>query len=202
MNIHHLPKRLHVEHLEPGEEIKLFLRRHVIVFWQKATLFVVLAFVPPIIWILLYSQTALMDDPQNAVRIIIILITSLFYLYWLRHLFTMWIDYYLDVWIVTTHRIMNIEHKGLFHRKVSEQRLERVQDITTESSGVLQTTLHFGDIHVQTAAETEHFIFRDIEDPEEVSREIMELQSAAMQRAAGSNEAELQEPSLPTQQLS
>lgn len=183
MNIYTIPKRLQVDHLAPGEEVKLFLRRHVIVFWQKITLFILLAVAPVIVWIVLYTQSTVFDDPQNTVRIGVILATSLFYLYWLRHLFAMWIDYYLDVWIVTTERIITIEHKGLFHRKMSEQRLDRVQDVTTESRGVLQTTIKYGDIHVQTAAETEHFIFRDIAEPELVAREITRLQSEAMLRS-------------------
>lgn len=206
MNVNALPHTLHMENLSPGEEVRLFLRRHVIIFFQKVTLFVLLGFVPVIVWVALYSQTTILDDTQGSVRIVIVFTTSLFYLFWLRHLFTMWIDYYLDVWIVTTQRIIHIDHDGLFNRKVSEQRLDRIQDITTEAHGFLQTTMKFGDIRVQTAAETEHFIFKDIKKPEQVAQEITRLQSLAMEKSTSYIEAQgieskKQTISTPPQQL-
>ena len=90
--------------------------------------------------------------------------------------FLIWIDYYFDVWIVTERRIINIEQKGLFSRVVSELELEKIQDITTDVKGVIPTFLNFGDLHVQTAAEKERFLFRDIPDPYDVKNLIMNLQ--------------------------
>lgn len=177
-----IPKHLVFENLKPGEEVKLFLRRHVIVLWQRITLLLLVGIVPIIAWIVLVTQTTVLDNDSAAFRVIIVFIVSLFYLFWARLLFTVWLDYYLDVWVVTTERIMNINHEGLFHRKVSQQLLSRVQDVTTETKGWLQTLMHFGDIHVQTAAETEHFVFQDIEEPEEVAQLISELHANSLQK--------------------
>ncbi|MFA4817825.1 MAG: PH domain-containing protein [Parcubacteria group bacterium] len=86
------------------------------------------------------------------------------------------IDYYFDVWIVTTRRIINVEQKGLFSREVSELKLEKIQDISTEVLGVIPTFLNYGDVYIQTAAEQERFLFRRVPDPYRIKDIIMGLQ--------------------------
>lgn len=90
--------------------------------------------------------------------------------------FLIWIDYYLDIWIITSERIINIEQKGMFMRKASELRIGRIQDVTTEVSGFLPTIFNYGDVKVQTAGEENEFVFRTISDPYEVKNTIMKLQ--------------------------
>mgnify|MGYP001597818222 FL=1 len=68
-------------------------------------------------------------------------------------LFIFWIDYYLDVWIITSERIVDINQRGLFNREVSEFMLDKVQDITVEIPNMLATMLKFGNIIIQTAGE-------------------------------------------------
>lgn len=99
--------------------------------------------------------------------------------------FLIWIDYYFDLWIITNHRIVNIEQKGMFTRKVSETTYGKVQDITTNVSGMLPTMLNFGDLTVQTAGETDDFIFRTISDPYHVKNIIAQMQQKS---AASSTE--------------
>lgn len=92
---------------------------------------------------------------------------------WMR-IIGIWTDYYLDVWVVTDKRIIDLEQKGLFHRKSSVFRIERIQDVTVEIRGVIATFLHFGDIHVQTAGESQEFIMRGIAHPKHVRTVILE----------------------------
>lgn len=87
-----------------------------------------------------------------------------------------WIDYYFDVWVITDKRIVNIEQKGLFARQVSELKMERIQDVTTEVKGIIPTMLNYGDVYIQTAATTERFIFRMVPSPYAIKDLIMHLQ--------------------------
>lgn len=89
--------------------------------------------------------------------------------------FLIWVDYYFDIWIITNERIVNIEQKGLFNRSVSELQFSRIQDVTTVVDGFIQTVLNFGDVYVQTAAETERFLFRQIPDPYAIKDMVMQL---------------------------
>lgn len=87
--------------------------------------------------------------------------------------FMVWVDYYFDVWIITTERVINIEQKGLFIRSVSELAFPRIQDVECHVSGLIPTFLNFGDVEVQTAANDDKFIFRQVPDPYAIKDRIM-----------------------------
>jgi len=107
--------------------------------------------------------------------IMFILGTSIFFLFGLLFLFQTFMDYWLDIFIVTDKRIIDINQTGLFHRTVSELRLYRTQDVTSEVKGFLASMFDFGDVYVQTAGETERFHFKDIPHPDAVAKRILEL---------------------------
>ncbi|KKP94698.1 MAG: hypothetical protein UR99_C0038G0003 [Candidatus Moranbacteria bacterium GW2011_GWD2_36_12] len=98
--------------------------------------------------------------------------------------FLIWVDYYFDIWIITTERIVNIEQKGMFTRSVSELRFAKIQDITTEVVGFLPTIINYGDVKVQTAGEESEFVFRTVSDPYHVKNVIMDLQKKAENKKA------------------
>lgn len=90
--------------------------------------------------------------------------------------FLIWVDYYFDIWIITSERVINIEQKGMFTREVSELRYAKIEDITTEVKGFLPTIINYGDVRIQTAAEEAEFTFRTVSDPYEIKNIIMGLQ--------------------------
>ncbi|NTV55310.1 MAG: PH domain-containing protein [Candidatus Moranbacteria bacterium] len=98
-------------------------------------------------------------------------------------LFLIWIDVYFDVWIITNERIVNIEQKDLFTRRVSELRFHTIQDVTSEVNGILPSILDFGDVLVQTAGESPRFIFHNIPNPVGVKDTIMKLAERGRGRA-------------------
>ena len=73
---------------------------------------------------------------------------------------------YLNLWVLTNHRIVDIKQRRYFNRVVSSLLLGRVQDVTIDVEGVLESLLGFGDIHVQSAGTTERFRMRGIPRPE------------------------------------
>jgi len=90
--------------------------------------------------------------------------------------FMIWIDYYFDIWIITTQRIVNIEQQGMFSRRVSEMEYSKMQDITAEVVGFFPTVINYGDVRVQTAAEEREFIFRMVSDPYHIKNIIFNMQ--------------------------
>jgi Bacterial PH domain len=67
-----------------------------------------------------------------------------------------WTRYYLDLWVITDRRIIVIEQVTFFNRKVSNFRLERMQDIKATVRGIIPTLLNFGTISAQTASAAEN----------------------------------------------
>lgn len=95
------------------------------------------------------------------------------------------VDYWLDVWIITDRRVVNVEQKGLFMREVSELRHQKIQDVTTEVEGFFPTLLDFGNVFVQTAAEKAEFFFRNVPDPYGIKALLVDLQKHAHKRDLG-----------------
>ena len=166
--------RRHFPNQKPNEHVIMFLRRHWIVPLKVFLVGALLSLVPLVIYLSFAKTELLQSEMYYAV---FILLSSAYYLFIVLFTFTNFVDYYLDVWIVTNMRIINIEQKGLFSRVISEKDLDIMQDVTSDVSGFLSTLLEYGDVFIQTAAETERFIFKEVPFAQEVSRRISNLVS-------------------------
>lgn len=87
-----------------------------------------------------------------------------------------WVNYYLDVWIITNKRVVNIEQKGLFFRHISELRYYKIQDVTTEVTGLIPTLLNYGDVFIQTAGTQPRFLFHKIAEPNRIKDQLIFMQ--------------------------
>lgn len=168
--------------LKTGEKILFEVRRHWFVIVSESTLIILLALLPFIV--LAASSTAHLSP--EFFYVILFLCAGWLLVLW-SIFFIIWTNYYLDVWIVTDQRIIDIEQLNLFNRVVSEFRLDRVQDITIKVNGLIATFLGFGDIHIQTAGEMEKFLIRDAPDPYAVKDKIIKEHDRAVRLAQGRN---------------
>ena len=53
--------------------------------------------------------------------------------------------------------------------------MERIQDVSINIKGIIATFLDFGDIHAQTAGESQKFIIKGIRRPKQIKEIIMKL---------------------------
>lgn len=157
------------------EKIALILKRDWVTFVPSVALFAVLAAIPPLGYFFLGRfEPELLNT--RWLSLIFILGGSAWYLFALLLFFTMFTDFFLDVWIVTNERVIAIVQKGLFHRTVSQARLYQVQDVRTVVKGPIQLLFSYGDLHVETAGLGHgEFHFDNIPDPNAAARKIMEL---------------------------
>lgn len=189
---HELPppsafRAMHFPGQHEGEQIVLLLRRHSFVFILTAFYFLLLALLPLGLRLLL-PGTFFLNIQRTAWEGVFFLAISAYYLFvWLFFTFAL-VDYALDLWIVTDERIINIEQEGLFHRVISEQRLLRVQDITSEVRGLFPTFLNYGQVFVQTAGERERFVFEQVPRPDLVKKVILQAHEEALARVGGGPE--------------
>lgn len=164
-----------------GERIILLLRRHPFVFAVILAYFVLLVLLPIGVRLLLSNEllAALAGTVWEPLGLLAL--TAYYLFLWLFLMFA-WIDYYLDLWIVTDERIVNIEQSGLFDRVISEQRLIRVQDVTSEVKGLFPTFLNYGNVHVQTAGSRERFVFEQVPEPDLVKKVVLQAHESALSR--------------------
>ena len=88
-------------------------------------------------------------------------------------MFSIFIRYFLTLWIITTTRIVDIHQHGFFSRHVSSFLLNRVQDVTTDVEGFIPTLFRFGTLDVETAGRDEKFEMYGITHPVELRDLIM-----------------------------
>ncbi|MDZ7611414.1 MAG: PH domain-containing protein [Candidatus Moranbacteria bacterium] len=163
------------------ENIILLLRRHWLIFVFK--------FIPTIIaliFVFLIGYTLrggfgeiLQADFND--KFIGLIEVFLYILIWIGA-FVTWVNYYLDVWIVTDKRIVNIEQIALFSRHVSELEHSKIQDITSEIQGILPTLFRYGYVYIQTAGERQRFAFKQVPNPVRTRNIVMKLQKKAVLR--------------------
>lgn len=156
------------------EKVVLFLRRHWYIFFLN--IFVVLIALLGLVFVFVFFNLLTNDFSQSAYYNLLLFGESLGTLFIWNLFFILWIDFYLDAWIVTNERIININQKGFFNRDISELKLTKIQDVTSEIVGFIPTILGYGNIYVQTAAEVERFTFHQIPNPNEVKNIIVQLQ--------------------------
>jgi|GEM_PF-213786 len=157
---------------EKTEQVFLLVRKHWFVYIIFG-FFTILMLIPVSILVpyLLVNQAAFTNLQLSEFTAGI----STYLLVMLALLIYGFVNYYLDVYIVTDKRIVDISQNGFFNREISELHIHEVQDVSAHVKGFFKTILHFGDVHIQTAGERENFIFVDIPHPYTVAKEIVEL---------------------------
>jgi hypothetical protein len=134
--------------LQADEQVLQLVRRHWWYLWPTVIV-QALAFIVPVVvlWFLLDLVGAYEGTGQR----IFWILTILYAIYWLVRIFLNWYRYHHDIWVITNQRIVDAYKANPFNLRVSSADLVNVQDIAVQRSGLVQTTLDFGDIICQTA---------------------------------------------------
>jgi len=105
-------------------------------------------------------------------------------------------DYWLDTWVVTNERIIDIEQKGLFKRDIVEFKLNRIQDVSFEVKGIIPTLLAYGNLRIDTAGFDRNFIFWTVPNPQQIKNVILKAcdEYAAMEKAEAKTTTTVETP--------
>lgn len=143
------PNSLRINNLLPDEKVTLVMQRHwialVYIFWYLLFLIISLIFMIsfwtsfPIIW--------------PMINIILVIYTSVFLLF----IYINWMRYELDLYIITTKRIIWLEEVSFLNRHVSECMLEKVQEVNWKTTGLLSNLLNYWEVTIHTASEVSDF---------------------------------------------
>ncbi|MDP2668700.1 MAG: PH domain-containing protein [bacterium] len=141
-------------HLNENEKVLMVLHKHWIIIVGRFIAGAFLAILP----LLVVPAVLALDSVQKVIQLdnagAAILFFQVIYLMIIALLlFMFWVDYYLDMWIITSERIIDINQMGLFRREISEFMLDKIQDITVVIPDFMATLLKYGNINIQTAGE-------------------------------------------------
>lgn len=167
--------------LDPMERIILFLHRHWFIFFCHSLIYLLFLTLPIIVFLVINYYFPLLLENQ-ILKPILLLLGSLYLIFFWVSFFHAWIDYYFDLWVITNRQIINVQQIGLFNRTIAKQPLTRIQDVTAESKGLFPTLFLYGNVWVQTAGAKERFVFRDISKPFEVAKKINQLARESLEK--------------------
>ena len=145
--------------LRDTEHIVVIMHRHWAVLLLPIISTLVVAFIPPALLIVVSNLAPLSSVALSSALGLFVLV--IFWLILAATVLTELVYYWLDVWILTNERVIDIEQQGLFHREISEFGVENIQDVTVETPSFFATLLRFGTITIHTAGD-KSFIVRDV----------------------------------------
>ena len=152
---------------EDSENIVLVLRRH----WQfliptMVSVFLLLL-LPLVITILIPAESRNYTFLFSVFLISFLLSASL-------SLFA-YVKWFYNVNIITDKRVVDIDFYSLFFHKMTEARLDKIEDITFKQIGVLSNIFDVGTIYIQTAGAKSEIEFDGIHKPKEVQDILSDL---------------------------
>jgi hypothetical protein len=163
----------------PEEHIVAVVRHH---WWVllRETIAIILLFFLPFFVVPFFMAGLASGNTSLSIPVGFEVFFSAFWALIMWHmLFMRWTDYYFDMWIITNIRIIDIDQRGFFHRDITTLLdLDHIQDINTQTVGVIGNILNFGTLMLQTAGVKIEFIMDEVAHPQKVERLIRDAQIA------------------------
>ncbi|KKP59560.1 MAG: hypothetical protein UR53_C0001G0060 [Candidatus Magasanikbacteria bacterium GW2011_GWC2_34_16] len=163
-----------VIHLKSYEQIKLLLRRHAITFLPLIGIFIILLLMPIGVYFLINAifPTFLTNTITYT---LMVLFASIYYLSIYLFFYSYFVTFYLDLWIITNDRLVDIRQVTLFARTIAEIDLYQIQDISSDVSGFFPSLFNYGNVSIQTAGTIPKCILYNVPDPHHIRQVILEL---------------------------
>lgn len=175
------PRKIRFDQQEDNEVIELFLRQHPIVnvFWVVTSL--ILLVLPPVFFQIesIFDLNFTSQTPTG------VLLGSLivYYLVLLAYALEQFLSWYFNVYIITNMHIVDVNFYSLLSKEVVEVSLSDIEVIAHNVAGVLGSLFHYGNVEIETAAETKRILFEKVPRPDLVTDRVQDLQRA--RRALG-----------------
>ncbi len=169
------PKVFTFEERDEHEEIILVLRQHWFsnVKWILTAIF--MALLPSLL-----TFAPIFDSLQLNYRLVAVLF---WYLLTFAYAFEKFLSWYFNVYIITDERVIDIDFNNLLSKRFSEAKLNAIQDITSQVTGLFQTMFNYGIIYIQTAGEVPEIQFENCPNPQKVIKLLQQLRQEEEQEA-------------------
>ncbi len=160
------PKNMCFDGEDNDEKILYVFRRSLVTNFDWLLIAVVLVFAPTLItWLIQESAPELYGALPAELKLIMSLFWGLFII---GYLLVNFLNWFFNVYIVSSKRIVDMDFIGLLHKNISEAPLASVEDVTSQVSGTLRVIFNYGTVFIQTAAEAREFEFTDVAKPAKV----------------------------------
>lgn len=163
------PENIGFETKAEEEKIILMLRQHPIVNLKWIFTTILLLFGPTI-----FSMLGVFSFLPTGYPFVISLC---WYLITSAYAIEGFLNWYFNVYFITTARIVDVDFYNIIDKRVSNAEIEKIEDVSYTTGGVIRTVFNYGDVFIQTAAEVSEFDFRAVPNPEKVVKILDDLRA-------------------------
>jgi len=178
------PAKINLSMREQDEHIELLLRRHWITMLPLLVILLAGLLLPFIISLLGVDLFVLTGLGSSSVHFQVVVLV-VWYMLVLGFGFVCFLNWFFNVYIVTDKHLIDVDYWGLFFHRISDCRLEQVQDTSHDVQGMWEILFNYGDVFVQTASELSNIDFISVSEPEFVHQRISDLVSQALEHDSG-----------------
>ena len=151
---------IELENLRSWEKVDSVVRRHWIVFALIGIYAIGWIILTVAIFVLMWS---------SAFTLLMIVV---FWMFYSLFLYISWLDYELDLFVITNNRVIAVEQKGFLNRAVGECTLDKIQEVGIETKWLFANIFDYGTVTLKTAGSTSNFDMTFSPKPMESSRYI------------------------------
>ncbi|MBU0569713.1 hypothetical protein KKB40_02950 [Patescibacteria group bacterium] len=161
------PDRVKFANKDAEEKIILLLRKHPITNLGWIIIAFLMIIAPTFLPLLTFFE--FLPTEFRAVFIII------WYLITTAYVIEEFLSWFFHVNIITDERIIEVDFANLFYREMTDANIDEIQDVTVEMGGAFRTSVNYGNIVIQTAAQIPKIEFEAVPQPDKVARILREL---------------------------
>ena len=156
------------------EEIHLVVREHWVNLFLKIVVWGFFAAV-----LILFNRFAHASLPalfEGKWAQVTLLFTQVYTLFLTLSLFLIFVFHYLNVGIITSIRLVDVDQRGLFSHVITELHIDKIEDVTSKVNGVFGTIFNYGNVTIETAGATaENFVLENVPNPAGIEKMILDL---------------------------
>lgn len=171
------PNGIELDGQETKEKIILIFRSHQITILPKLLTSVLLILAAFLVYPFLSFATVKASGVIFAFSLLCILVAIT------NAIFAV-ISWFYHLNIITTERIVDVDFLGINSYRVSEARIEKIEDVSISNEGVWGAMFNYGCIRIQTAGTQNLFEFTHVRDPgviQDILRDLMELKEQGVE---------------------
>lgn len=161
------PKKVTFETQEVKEKILLLLRKHWVT--NLPWIFIVSAMAAAPFILNIFPLLAFLPGRFRLIAMVI------WYMIISASILESFLSWYFNVYIITDERLVDVDFYSLVYKKISETKIDRIQDVSYAQGGLVQALFNYGSVTVQTAGEMPEFELEAVPQPAKIAKLLNQL---------------------------
>lgn len=161
------PKKILLDILSKDEQIILILRQHPVTQFKWVFVVFIMVLLP-----MLFGSVGIFNFLPGTYIFAAVLG---WYLLTSGLVIESFLKWFYRVYIITDERIIDVDFLSMIYKDVSTTKIDKIEDVTSVSTGFLASMIDYGTIIIQTAATKQELQFESVPHPSKVTELLNDL---------------------------